>query len=786
MTSQGASTWFDRFLACVWALAVGAFAFFLNSSNYIPVDSADSFLVAFGLRPPESAVSLLWHNLVSCINSYCGIGKTMHCLYVMGPVSLALIAFISTRLFSLLMPLSLRTMANSRRWGRVITYVLPVLGSAVFVFSPAVWPLGEVFAPQLMKLLLFVTAVYLAVRAFRRSSAACFILTGVVSGLLAAESPIGFIIPLTVAIHLSYAAYRRDEASFQGLDNPLVRPVLIKWMFYSFVVFWVAALSFNIYFFSAHNAADSQVGFFLQLVRVFKRYGVMACSAMAPMGWAFAGIVVIAPVVFSFARVKRATDIRNFLFIRHGVFFFTFGVLTLLQSSPFSSWWFWRWISDVKLVSSNFLLSVCLLGTSYAAFTAICVFVVDVYFRNARNLARELLWDEDSEIPVIVKFQRRLVLSGRILRLVLMPAIVALVVSVVVIGRINPTAECADAIVEEYVRNVVSECSDKTVLITDGTLDAPIELCGALEGRDVKTLSIMSGNSGYEVMLRRRVDPKDEYRTYLTAGTADALRAWVRDDSPMASNLSVQIGFELWRDNRKAMPRCGGLTAKFGVTDEKTISSGVEKAHVLAEKILLFRENCDISNVESTEIASALSRIQWRLSRMCRMRSFEAARLKNNPSAAAENELADRLDAKNPEWQKVREVEDGRLKSNTLTLTPREGLELSLKRADFRLASSYAKDVYAQDENNVAANFALGMGHLSDHRYDLAEKSLKRALKNAPDEPAILNNLAVVLIRLDRFDEAESNAVKALKILPQSREIQETLRRIRELKEEQK
>ena len=102
------------------------------------------------------------------------------------------------------------------------------------------------------------------------------------------------------------------------------------------------------------------------------------------------------------------------------------------------------------------------------------------------------------------------------------------------------------------------------------------------------------------------------------------------------------------------------------------------------------------------------------------------------------------------------------------------------------MASSYAKDVYAQDENNVAANFALGMGHLSDHRYDLAEKSLKRALKNAPDEPAILNNLAVVLIRLDRFDEAESNAVKALKILPQSREIQETLRRIRELKEEQK
>ena len=141
MTSQGASTWFDRFLACVWALAVGAFAFFLNSSNYIPVDSADSFLVAFGLRPPENPIPLLWHSLISCINSHCGIVKTMSCLYVLGPVSLAFSAFISTRLFSLLLPASLQTTANSRKWGRVITYILPILGSAVFVFSSPVWAL---------------------------------------------------------------------------------------------------------------------------------------------------------------------------------------------------------------------------------------------------------------------------------------------------------------------------------------------------------------------------------------------------------------------------------------------------------------------------------------------------------------------------------------------------------------------------------------------------------------------------------------------------------------------
>jgi Flp pilus assembly protein TadD len=75
---------------------------------------------------------------------------------------------------------------------------------------------------------------------------------------------------------------------------------------------------------------------------------------------------------------------------------------------------------------------------------------------------------------------------------------------------------------------------------------------------------------------------------------------------------------------------------------------------------------------------------------------------------------------------------------------------------------------------------------LEEHKFRLAEGHLKQALLRAPEEPAILNNLAVVLIRLNRFDEAETNAVKALKILPNSSEIKETLHRIKELKTKQK
>jgi tetratricopeptide (TPR) repeat protein len=255
----------------------------------------------------------------------------------------------------------------------------------------------------------------------------------------------------------------------------------------------------------------------------------------------------------------------------------------------------------------------------------------------------------------------------------------------------------------------------------------------------------------------------------------------------MISNLAVQVGFELWRTNNRKIPECGGFLAKSGGMDGFDAAAGIKAAYSLADEILSFREECDVSDIESPELSSALSRVQWRLSRMCRMRAYAASRNMDGALAEKENDLADRLEESNPEYKKVKDYRDEILyKSATLTLTPREGLDVSLRRADFRLAGIYAKKVIAQNEEDVPANFALGMDCLANHRYDKAERYLKRALKNAPGEPAILNNLAVVLIRLDRFEEAETNAVKALEILPESKEIQETLRRIRELKAEQK
>ena len=107
--------------------------------------------------------------------------------------------------------------------------------------------------------------------------------------------------------------------------------------------------------------------------------------------------------------------------------------------------------------------------------------------------------------------------------------------------------------------------------------------------------------------------------------------------------------------------------------------------------------------------------------------------------------------------------------------TPREGLVIGLARADFTLASQFAQPILRSDPDDPRANFAVGMKHYLDEQYARAEYHLVRCLKRRPNEPAVLNNLAMAQLKLDKLDDAEANARKALSIIPTSQEIQRTL-----------
>ena len=95
------------------------------------------------------------------------------------------------------------------------------------------------------------------------------------------------------------------------------------------------------------------------------------------------------------------------------------------------------------------------------------------------------------------------------------------------------------------------------------------------------------------------------------------------------------------------------------------------------------------------------------------------------------------------------------------------------------MAKPFAERILSSDPDDMQANFAIAMGYFVGKRYAQAEKHLEKCLLRSPDEPAVLNNLAVVQLRLGKLDQAETNALKALERLGSSMEVKATLRHIR-------
>jgi hypothetical protein len=402
---------------------------------------------------------------------------------------------------------------------------------------------------------------------------------------------------------------------------------------------------------------------------------------------------------------------------------------------------------------------------------AMCAFYVDICLRNYARLLREMFPGADADAPAVFRAMRSLRLSVRILR----PAIRVVpfaALAAVVPFRFDGTVREMSSIVNGIIRQTADECADAEMLFSDGSMDAAVEVAAFARGHALKAVSMMSGTGAYDTAVRTAGVDDGGRRALLSIGAPDALRTWVAEKNPCVSNIAIQVGLELWRHHHHAKPEAGGLVFRTAGFPEGERPKFVQRAHLLAERILRLYDRGNPVDSGYPELNRMFLFGQWRLSRMCRLRQD-----------AMEHSLADRLDGKNPEWQKVQEKMDWIGRQEGMRLTPREGLKLGLERADFRLARSYARKILASDADDVQANFALGMGFFTEKQYERAELHLKKCLLRAPREPAVLNNLAIVQLRLGRYDEAETNALSALGRLPDSSEIKTTLRHIRSARE---
>ena len=782
MEETGELTWRDHAVVCVFGCVVAALALFTGNSAEVPPELWEEMSVVLGTRPPATIFPSLWRCAASAVFGCLGREAGLAVLRMLGPVSLGLAAVLVFRMFDEILPVTLRLRMRRMGWSRRIVRFVLLQGALMFVCSDPVWRAGRMLSPAMLLLLLTLVAFRQFLHAMRTSNRHDAIVMSAIFGVMAAETPLGFLpmaaFPLILIMRFGTSKTTDTDAP---LFNPLVRLITFRRMTGAFICGWLATMVTTTLYFRWHDGIVAHDwNSFTYYIHYLHRYALLVKEAATPLGWLFVAGVVVIPSIMSSVLARKATDDDNFLSFLHGLYFAGVGLLAFLQSGGWSPFWFWTW-GGAPCVRSEYLLCLCLLATSLTAMLSLCVVGMEVYFRNNRRIALIRFQDAAEEEPAAEKVVRHVRVISRVLRVALLcePLIMAVLL---LPFRFSQTEHGMAAVVNDGARLTAAECAGVRILFTDGALDAAVEAAAAMEGRRLKAVSMMSGSDPREIYLRTRWEEDPEDRGMLATGAADALRTWVRSKPECATNLALQLGFELWRHDKLPIPQCGGLVARTDGFAPAAAESGRAAALALAGRILSLYEKGAPMDVGNFQLKSMFMFLQWRLARMCRMRADAADRAGYMSVALEEGDMADHLDEKNEAYSRIRRSMDWVGQQKGMRLTPREGLKIGLERADFRLAKTFAQQVLLADPENSSANFAIGMGYFVDEQYGRAEIYLKRCLAKRPDEPAALNNLAIAQLRLGRLDEAETNAAHALRVYPNSKEVQNTLQHIQKLK----
>lgn len=179
------------------------------------------------------------------------------------------------------------------------------------------------------------------------------------------------------------------------------------------------------------------------------------------------------------------------------------------------------------------------------------------------------------------------------------------------------------------------------------------------------------------------------------------------------------------------------------------------------------------------QLRERFNMLKFRLSRLLELRAAAADRAGDFVAATRLYAQAKALDGSNASLEQMRSFLGLLWEQTELRLTPREGLALALRRANFRAAKPYAEAVLASSPDDPDAHFALGMYYLLSRSLERADAHFSRALAARPDEAAILNNLAIVRMYRGRLAEALELSDRALAHHPLRDDLRATNEEIR-------
>ncbi len=726
-------------------------------------DAWEDAAIGAGLRPMKDIFPGFWNALARGLYSLAGVSTGTFLLKILGRIMAGVTVGLVYLLLRQILSITIRVRLQFSRRRFFVVRGVALLGALCFACSDPVWRAGQAFTPPLMLLFLTVLVLTLFFGFLMSGGMGQIYFSMFLLGLLSAETPMGFFL-LALVWGVFLLALRHGAVA---ANSPILNPVVeqsSKWhLTFLYAIGLVIGVGVNCTTFILFDGLKvfAKVGADVPVMYV-TQWWTQFIGAASVMGWVLGLGIGVLPFIVSAVLLPRAVDEEQFLPYHMGAVFFVAGAAAFAQLAELPQLWFWTWVT---IKSSYFLLILMLFSAASVVF-ALAVMAVDICCRDHRRLAiqrfAELKEETDAgtEADAVETRDVKPLGTGARVLLVVVPV---LLLAGVLPGRQQSQTRRILAIIDDYAQEVLAECGDVKWIFTDGSFDPLLELSAASKGKSLRALSMMAGNTPRERYIRVPADTNGYEYVVLSSDTPTALRTWVHDYTNHLSDVALQLGFELWTDkDKKVPPPCSGVLARPGGMQEADRLRGVDVATALADRISNIRNEGKISEGAGVRVKELFSFVQWRISRIARIRAIREDRAGNIELAKEYTALSDRLDAQNETYQRIMRDVKARRDRTLGAVSPGETLQQALVRADFIQALYPAEQILKEYPDDPNANFAVGMSYFTQNQWTRSEDYLRKCLIRKPNEPAVLNNLAMICLYTGRYNEGLKLANKAL------------------------
>lgn len=769
------------------ALALGLAVFLIVFLFRFPAVNPECWAdlaAAAGLRPPLAPLGGLIRGVFAAIFALAPAETAFDLIRVGGWLLGALIAMSAYWALGLFCGNWIDRIAETAR-GRRVVFVSLATAAFAFVTSDPVWYAVQSLSGVSIRLALGLAAV-ITLRLFVKRRRRRFALVSMALwAVLTGDWPWAIVGAVATWVTV-FSVMRTGEDDEIGLcfANPLVQLTMRRVLALIFAVVFIVTVVLECGAFldlGGFRAMEWDVAPMKAYVGYFKECQQLVIRSADWRAWILAFAVLAGPmIVLRFVRDRALNDERfmsvTAIVTTIGCYFLSWSQLCGIRPLHFDNWAEDCVVRDPTVAAVFAFVAALILAWTLLALGAALLLV------EPRDLAQ--FSNEDAAESAAGRWAVKILDRLRRASVPLAVGAPLFVVVTILPFRYEATLHRMLEVIDGYLDETLREAAVAERIFTDGGLDAGLELEAWRHGTPLYAVSVMTGNSGYEVALRRRGLSHEDDLELAGRGAFTLMRAWATDLPERLTNACVQVGFELWRDKRDKPTFLGTLALPPGAGPVESPARFVNRARDLAEQAIAAGKG-GADTVGTKRLREIFRFVQWRLARIAEFRAEAAAGDGWGEASELDQSLANRLDAVNGGVAEMKRRLGRGAEAKGELLSPREGLRLGLSRADFRLAARYAESVIIARPDDPEANFALGMNLFLSKDWVRAEPYLRRCLLQRPDDPAVLNNLAVIQLRLYRFDEAEAYAKAALERLPDSPLVKRTLKAIEEARPQQ-